>query len=131
MRALGAEVKSDKDTVGVTGRGLSGLKSSWRALDAGNSGTTMRLLSGILAGQSFSSKLTGDSSLQKRPMKRVIGPLREMGADIRARDDNFWPLEICGGQPQTIHFKNPHAHAQGKAPPFLAGPFSGCRACRT
>src|SRR5713226_1699427 len=82
MRALGAEVKTDKDTVRVTGRGLAGLKSSWRALDARNSGTTMRLLSGILVGQQFSSKLTGDSSLQKRPMKRVIGPLREMGADI-------------------------------------------------
>jgi len=61
------------------------LKGSWRALDAGNSGTTMRLLSGILAGQEFASKLTGDDSLRKRPMKRVIGPLREMGAEIRAR----------------------------------------------
>src|SRR5438034_740758 len=85
ISALGAEVKTDKDTVRVTGRGLRGLKSSWRALDAGNSGTTMRLLSGILAGQKFSSKLTGDDSLQKRPMMRVIGPLREMGADIHAR----------------------------------------------
>src|SRR5260370_22856331 len=94
MSALGDEVKTDKDTVRVTGRGLSGLKSSWRALDAGNSGTTMRLLSGILAGQSFSSKLTGDSSLQKRPMKRVIGPLREMGADIPARDGNVAPPAI-------------------------------------
>ena len=94
MSALGAEVKIDKDLVRVTGRGPRGLKSSWRALDAGNSGTTMRLLAGILAGQSFSSKLTGDESLQKRPMKRVIAPLREMGADIRGRDDNFAPLEI-------------------------------------
>jgi len=96
ISALGAEVKTDEDTVRVTGRGLRGLKSSWRALDAGNSGTTMRLLSGILAGQKFSSKLTGDDSLQKRPMMRVIGPLREMGADIHARDDNFAPLEIRG-----------------------------------
>src|SRR5437870_7347948 len=98
MSALGAEVKTVKDTVRVTGRGARGLKSSWRALDAGNSGTTMRLLSGILAGQEFASRLTGDASLQKRPMKRVIGPLREMGAEIRARDDNFAPLEIRGAR---------------------------------
>src|SRR5260370_37648121 len=83
MSALGAEVKSEQGAVRVTGRGARGLKSSWRALDAGNSGTTMRLLAGMLAGQSFSSKLTGDASLQKRPMRRVIAPLREMGADIR------------------------------------------------
>jgi len=66
MSALGAEVKTDKDTVRVTGRGLRGLKSSWRALDAGNSGTTMRLLAGILAGQD-SRRSCGDGSLQKRP----------------------------------------------------------------
>ncbi len=124
MSALGAEVKSDKDTVRVTGRGLSGLKSSWRALDAGNSGTTMRLLSGILAGQSFSSKLTGDSSLQKRPMKRVIGPLREMGADIRARDDNFAPLEIRGGKLKAIDYQMPMASAQVKSAVLLAGLFA-------
>src|ERR1700746_3586899 len=76
MSALSAEVKTHKDTVRITGRGAHGLKSSWRALDAGNSGTTMRLLAGILAGQNFSSKLTGDDSLQKRPMQRVIAPLR-------------------------------------------------------
>ncbi len=124
MSALGAEVKSDKVTVRVTGRGLSGLKSSWRALDAGNSGTTMRLLSGILAGQSFSSKLTGDSSLQKRPMKRVIGPLREMGADIRAREDNFAPLEIRGRKLKAIDYKMPMASAQVKSAVLLAGLFA-------
>jgi len=112
MSALGAEVKVEKDAVRVTGRGLQGLKSSWRALDAGNSGTTMRLLSGILAGQSFSSKLTGDDSLQKRPMKRVIGPLREMGAEIRAREDNFAPLEIRGTRLKAIDYKMPMASAQ-------------------
>jgi 3-phosphoshikimate 1-carboxyvinyltransferase len=124
MSSLGAEVKTDKDTVRVTGRGLSGLKSSWRALDAGNSGTTMRLLSGILAGQPFSSKLTGDSSLQKRPMKRVIGPLREMGADIRARDDNFAPLEIRGAKLKAIDYKMPMASAQVKSAVLLAGLFA-------
>jgi 3-phosphoshikimate 1-carboxyvinyltransferase len=124
MSALGAEVKTDQDTVRVTGRGRSGLQSSWRALDAGNSGTTMRLLSGILAGQTFSSKLTGDSSLQKRPMKRVIGPLREMGADIRARDDNFAPLEISGAKLKAIDYEMPMASAQVKSAVLLAGLFA-------
>jgi 3-phosphoshikimate 1-carboxyvinyltransferase len=124
MSALGAEVKIDKDTVRVTGRGLHGLKSSWRALDAGNSGTTMRLLSGILAGQEFSSKLTGDDSLQKRPMKRVIGPLREMGADIRAREDNFAPIEIRGAKLKAIDYKMPMASAQVKSSVLLAGLFA-------
>ncbi len=124
MSALGADVKIEKDTVRVTGRGLHGLKSSWRPLDAGNSGTTMRLLSGILAGQRFSSKLTGDNSLQKRPMKRVIGPLREMGADIRARDDNFAPLEIRGAMLKAIDYKMPMASAQVKSAVLLAGLFA-------
>ncbi len=124
MSALSAEVKTDKDTVRVTGRGPRGLKSSWRALDAGNSGTTMRLLAGILAGQEFSSKLTGDDSLQKRPMKRVIGPLREMGADLRARDDNFAPLEIRGTKLNAIDYKMPMASAQVKSSVLLAGLFA-------
>jgi 3-phosphoshikimate 1-carboxyvinyltransferase len=124
MGALGAEVKIDKDVVRITGRGLRGLKSSWRALDAGNSGTTMRLLAGILAGQDFSSKLTGDESLQKRPMKRVISPLREMGADIRGRDDNFAPLEIRGKKLKPMDYKMPMASAQVKSAVLLAGLFA-------
>lgn len=124
MRALGAEVKIDKDSVRVTGHGARGLKSSWRALDAGNSGTTMRLLAGILAGQSFSSKLTGDDSLQKRPMKRVIAPLREMGADIHGREDNFAPLEIHGKKLWAIDYQMPMASAQVKSAVLLAGLFA-------
>jgi 3-phosphoshikimate 1-carboxyvinyltransferase len=124
MKALGAEVKLDKDTVRITGRGLRGLQSTWRALDAGNSGTTMRLLTGILSGQTFTSKLSGDASLQKRPMKRVVGPLREMGADIRARDDNFAPLEIRGGRLHAIDFQMPMASAQVKSAVLLAGLFA-------
>src|SRR5437763_16546433 len=112
IRALGADVKTGKGTVRITGRGARGLQSSWRALDAGNSGTTMRLLAGILAGQSFSTKLTGDDSLQKRPMKRVIAPLREMGADIRGREDNFAPLEIHGAELRGIDYQMPMASAQ-------------------
>jgi 3-phosphoshikimate 1-carboxyvinyltransferase len=124
MSALGAEVKVEKDVVRVAGRGPRGLKGSWRALDAGNSGTTMRLLTGILAGQQFTSKLTGDASLQKRPMKRVVSPLREMGADIRARDDNFAPLEIHGGRLHGIDYKMPMASAQVKSAVLLAGLFA-------
>ncbi len=124
MKALGAEVKIDKDTVRLTGRGLDGLKATRRALDAGNSGTTMRLLAGILAGQEFTSQLTGDASLQKRPMKRVVDPLRQMGADIRAREDNFAPLEIRGGRLRAIDFKMPMASAQVKSAVLLAGLFA-------
>jgi 3-phosphoshikimate 1-carboxyvinyltransferase len=124
MSALGAEVKIEKDLVRVTGRGTRGLKSSWRALDAGNSGTTMRLLAGILAGQDFTTRLSGDASLQKRPMKRIVSPLREMGADIRARDDNFAPLEIHGAKLKAIEYKMPMASAQVKSAVLLAGLFA-------
>ena len=124
MKALGAEVKFEKDAARVTGHGLRGLKGTRRALDAGNSGTTMRLLAGILAGQAFSSQLTGDASLQKRPMKRVVGPLREMGAEIRAREDNFAPLEIRGARLHAIDFHTPMASAQVKSAVLLAGLFA-------
>jgi len=124
MDALGAGVKIDQDTVRITGHGPRGLKRSWRALDAGNSGTTMRLLAGILAGQDFASKLTGDDSLRKRPMKRVIAPLREMGADIRGREDNFAPLEIRGAKLKAIDYHMPMASAQVKSAVLLAGLFA-------
>ena len=124
MKALGAEVKVDGTTIRVTGCGLHGLKSSWRALDAGNSGTTIRLLSGILAGQDFKTTISGDDSLQKRPMKRVVGPLREMGAEIKAREDNFAPLEIRGGKLRAIEYKMPMASAQVKSAVLLAGLFA-------
>jgi 3-phosphoshikimate 1-carboxyvinyltransferase len=124
MSALGAVVKTEKDTVRVTGRGAEGLKGSWRALDAGNSGTTIRLLTGILAGQEFTSKLSGDASLQKRPMGRVVSPLRQMGADIRAREDNFAPLEIRAAKLRGIFYKMPMASAQVKSAVLLAGLFA-------
>jgi 3-phosphoshikimate 1-carboxyvinyltransferase len=124
MKMLGAEVRIDDGTVRITGCGLHGLKSSWRTLDAENSGTTIRLLSGILAGQEFTSKISGDASLQKRPMKRVMTPLREMGADIRARDENFAPLEIRGGKLHGIDYKMPMASAQVKSAVLLAGLFA-------
>ncbi|HYL61699.1 MAG TPA: 3-phosphoshikimate 1-carboxyvinyltransferase [Candidatus Methylomirabilis sp.] len=124
MKALGAEVKVEKDTVRVTGHGLRGLNGCWRTLDAGNSGTTMRLLTGILAGQTFTTKLSGDASLQKRPMKRVMTPLREMGAEIRAKEDNFPPLEIRGGRLRAIDYQMPMASAQVKSAVLLAGLFA-------
>ncbi len=121
LKSLGAEVSVDKTTVRITGRGLRGLKSSWHTLDAENSGTTIRLLSGILSGQSFTTKITGDASLQKRPMKRVVTPLRQMGADIRAKDDNFPPLDIHGGKLNAIHYEMTMASAQVKSSVLLAG----------
>lgn len=121
MKSLGAGVNVEGSTVHITGHGLRGLKSSWRTLDAENSGTTIRLLSGILSGQSFTTKITGDASLQKRPMKRVMTPLREMGADIRGRDENFPPLEIRGGKLRGIHYQMPMASAQVKSAVLLAG----------
>jgi 3-phosphoshikimate 1-carboxyvinyltransferase len=120
IQSLGAEVKFESSTVRITGHGLRGLKSSRRTLDAENSGTTIRLLSGILSGQTFFTKITGDSSLQKRPMKRVMTPLREMGADIRGRDENFPPLEIRGGKLRPIHYEMPVASAQVKSAVLLA-----------
>lgn len=124
IKALGAGVATKGSTVQITGHGSRGLKSSWGTLDAENSGTTIRLLSGILSGQSFNSRITGDASLQKRPMKRVITPLRQMGADIRGRDDNFPPLEIHGGRLRAIHYKMPMASAQVKSAILLAGLFA-------
>ncbi len=124
LRALGVEVKREKDAVRVAGMGLGGLREGRRALDAGNSGTTMRLLAGILAGQTFSSQITGDASLRRRPMKRVMEPLRQMGAEIRAQEENFAPLEIRGGALHGIEYAAPAPSAQVKSAVLLAGLFS-------
>lgn len=121
VKALGAAVNVDGSKVQITGHGLRGLKSSWRTLDAENSGTTIRLLSGILSGQTFTTKITGDASLRKRPMKRVMTPLREMGADIRSKDENFPPLEIHSAKLHGIHYQMPIASAQVKSAVLLAG----------
>jgi 3-phosphoshikimate 1-carboxyvinyltransferase len=124
MRALGAEVKIEKDVVRVTGKGLHGLQAPRKPLDAGNSGTTIRLLSGILAGQNFSTTISGDASLQKRPMKRIVGPLRQMGADIQAREEQFAPLAIRGAKLHAISYEMPMASAQVKSSVLLAGLFA-------
>jgi 3-phosphoshikimate 1-carboxyvinyltransferase len=108
----------------ITGMGIDGLRTPRRSLDAGNSGTTMRLLTGVLAGQHFDSKLTGDSSLRRRPMRRVIEPLERMGARIQAREANFAPLEIRGSALQPIQYTLPVPSAQVKSAVLLAGLFA-------
>ncbi len=128
MERLGVGVRrtasENGPTVVVTGNGLDGLRRSRRALDAENSGTTMRLITGILAGQPFDSTMTGDASLRKRPMRRVIDPLTKMGARIEARESNFAPLEIHGSHLQAIHYALPVASAQVKSAVLLAGLFA-------
>ncbi|HYL10883.1 MAG TPA: 3-phosphoshikimate 1-carboxyvinyltransferase, partial [Candidatus Acidoferrales bacterium] len=130
LRALGAGVEREGDTVrvmgcgGTGGRRARGLQRPRRALDAGNSGTTMRLLAGILAGQGFDSTLTGDASLRRRPMRRVIEPLARMGAQIRAEREEFAPLEIQGRRLQAIEYELPVASAQVKSAVLLAGLFA-------
>lgn len=106
----------------VYGKGLNGLKPPDKDLYLGNSGTTMRLLLGILAGQNFRSVLTGDESLSNRPMKRVTDPLHKMGADIDGRDGaNFAPLTINGARIKSIDYKTPMASAQVKSALLFAG----------
>lgn len=121
LRRLGVDARKESGGVVIHGVGLGGLKRSWRALDAGNSGTTMRLLAGVLAGQPFTSKLTGDDSLRRRPMRRVIEPLTQMGAQITARDGGRAPLEIRGGTLRAIDYALPVPSAQVKSAVLLAG----------
>ena len=121
LRTLGVEITGTGDRVAVNGRGLRGLRSPGAVLDAGNSGTTMRLLSGILAGQEFESVITGDDSLRKRPMGRVIDPLRLMGAVIESRDRGLPPLAIRGGRLKAVRYSLPVASAQVKSCVLLAG----------
>ncbi len=108
----------------VYGRGLRGLRPAKAPIDCGNSGTTMRLLSGILAGQEFRSVLTGDQYLRRRPMKRIIAPLTLMGAKIKAVKGEFAPLIIDGGDLQGISYRSPLASAQVKSCVLLAGLYS-------
>ena len=110
--------------IAIKGSGIDGFRAPRRSLDAGNSGTTMRLLTGVLAGQHFDSILTGDSSLKRRPMRRVIEPLERMGAHIQARDSNFAPLEISGSALQPIQYALPVPSAQVKSAVLLAGLFA-------
>lgn len=106
----------------VHGVGVDGLQPPQGPLDCGNAGTGMRLIAGVLAGQRFDSTLVGDESLSRRPMRRVTGPLAQMGARIDTRDDGTPPLHVHGGQPlQGIAFHSPVASAQVKSAVLLAG----------
>ncbi len=121
LEALGAEIQIRGASVRIEGCGLDGLRAPDGALDAGNSGSTIRMLSGILAGQPFLSRIAGDESLSRRPMDRVMVPLREMGAQIAAREGRFPPLEIRGGRLQPIDYPLPVPSAQVKTCVLFAG----------
>lgn len=119
---LGVKIVKQGDRVTVSGKGWSGLKEPSAILDVGNSGTTIRLLLGILAGQSFHSVLLGDESIGKRPMDRVTKPLRSMGALIDGRrNGSLTPLSIRGGQLKGVTYHSPVASAQVKSAILLAG----------
>jgi len=124
LRQLGIGVETEGDTVYVDGQGLGGLSAPDAPLDCGNSGTTMRLLSGILAGQSFDSVLTGDASLRSRPMARIADPLNEMGAEV-ALTDGHAPIHVSGGaRLRGMTYRLPIASAQVKSCVLLAGLFA-------
>ncbi|MBN2243225.1 MAG: 3-phosphoshikimate 1-carboxyvinyltransferase [Acidobacteria bacterium] len=121
LRSLGVEIIESGDKAIIAGRGLRGLRAPGSVLDAGNSGTTMRLLSGILAGYPFESSISGDASLCGRPMGRIIRPLVEMGAAVESREKDLPPLKIRGGALQGIRYALPVASAQVKSCILLAG----------
>jgi len=121
LRALGIAAGESGTDVTIHGRGLDGLKPPAGDLDAGNSGSTIRMLSGILAAQPFTSRITGDASLSRRPMGRIMKPLGEMGASISAREGRFPPLEIRGAKLRPIDYTLPVPSAQVKTCVLLAG----------
>ncbi|MEW6366206.1 MAG: 3-phosphoshikimate 1-carboxyvinyltransferase [Acidobacteriota bacterium] len=121
LARLGVSIHQTGSGVAVHGRGLCGFEQPADCLDAGNSGTTVRLLSGILAAHPFESVITGDESLRRRPMARVLEPLRRMGASIDADRESRAPLRIRGGRLRPIHHALPVASAQVKSCVLLAG----------
>ena len=122
FRKLGIEIENTSQRILIHGKGLHGLTEPSDTLDTGNSGTTTRLISGILAGQRFTTILNGDASIQKRPMKRIMTPLSMMGADITSlKGNDCAPLRICGGQLHGIAYTSPVASAQVKSCILLAG----------
>lgn len=125
FRKMGIDIENNNGEILVHGKGLRGLSSPTNILDVGNSGTTTRLISGILAGQNFVSELTGDDSIQSRPMKRIMTPLLSMGADITSiKGNNCVPLRIAGHPLKAIHYDSPVASAQVKSCVLLAGMYS-------
>src|SRR5690606_27784019 len=121
FRKMGVEIELDGKSVSIKSGGEASWKEPSEVLDTGNSGTTTRLMLGLLASSSFHSVVAGDESIAKRPMKRIINPLREMGADIRGRQDGqFTPLAIQGTQLKAIEYTLPVASAQVKSAILLA-----------
>jgi len=121
---LGVKIDIQNDRIRITGLGLEGLRRPRNTMDAGNSGTTMRMLAGILAGQEFRSTLDGDVSLRGRPMRRVMEPLAQMGARIHAREGSFAPLKIDGTRLSPIEYALPIPSAQVKSSVLFAGLFA-------
>lgn len=124
FKKLGIDIEVNNDNVIVHGKGLNGLNAPKETLDVGNSGTTIRLISGILAAQGFDSTLNGDASIQKRPMNRVIKPLSQMGADIESTNDGYAPLTIHGKKLKSMEYTMPVASAQVKSSILLASLFA-------
>jgi 3-phosphoshikimate 1-carboxyvinyltransferase len=124
LKQLGVKIERKDNVVTIEGAGLGGLRPAADPLDAGNSGSTMRMLAGILAGQPFRSVMVGDASLSRRPMKRVADPLSRMGAGIKSQQGGLPPLEIEGGALQPIRYEMPVASAQVKSAVLLAGLFA-------
>lgn len=125
FQSMGVNIYFTEKTLIVEGKGLYGLKEPQDILDFGNSGTSLRLISGILAGQNFLSVITGDMSLRQRPLKRIIEPLQKMGTTIFAKDNNnFLPLVIKGGKLNSITYRLPIPSAQVKSCILLAGLFA-------
>jgi 3-phosphoshikimate 1-carboxyvinyltransferase len=121
LERLGVKVQKNERVVSILGQGLDAFKSPRRTLDAENSGTTIRLLTGVLAGQKFDSKITGDSSLRKRPMRGILDPLAEMGAEIEAEEGGCAPLRILGRTLRGISYIPATPSAQVKSAILLAG----------
>lgn len=122
FQQMGVAIENDGELVKIKGVGLDGLKPYEKALDFGNSGTSVRLMTGLLSAQSFDSELIGDESLMTRPMMRVINPLRSMNAEISCEDDGTLPVKITGGQKlNAIEYEMPVASAQLKSCLLLAG----------
>ncbi|MGE6376547.1 3-phosphoshikimate 1-carboxyvinyltransferase [Peribacillus muralis] len=122
FKQLGIHIEQEGKQVRIEGKGFNGLTEPKEVLDVGNSGTTIRLMTGILAGQDFSAVLTGDESIAKRPMTRVVNPLRQMGAKIDGRKGaEYTPIFIRGGKREGIRYELPVASAQVKSAIILAG----------
>lgn len=130
FRAMGVVIDHQAQEVAITGAGLHGLRSPSAPLDLGNSGTSARLLTGLLAGQKFDTAITGDDSLRKRPMRRVIDPLQEMGAAITCSAQGTLPMQIHGGRAlRGIDYHTPVASAQLKSCLLLAGLYAEGKTC--